>query len=197
MTNGIERVEEIRAATSPVAGEPGVRVDEQGRRYYSAAWLDECLAADELAARRVERHASLSAQEPPAWEPTDDQLWTHETLEPSPPAWGDEAGNVDARLVATLAAVAAAAVVVVLVWKFLVAGGVLYAAYRHLTRHSRRRRPRSSWSSLATSSAALFAAWNSRWLKPPTVTRNGRPLRVSVPARTGRDHVDEYGEIPF
>lgn len=112
------------------------------------------------------------------------------------PAWGGEAGNVDVRLVATVAAVAAAVLVVVLAWHYLVAGGVLYAAYRHLTRHSRRRRPKSSWSSLATSSAALFAAWNSRWLKPSTVTRNGRPLRVSVPASVGRQHVDEDG-IPF
>lgn len=130
---------------------------------------------DVLEARRAERLASLEGS--------------------SPPAWGDEAGNVDVRLVATLTAVAAAVLVVVLAWHYLVAGGVLYAAYRHLTRHTRRRRPKSSWSSLATSSAALFAAWNSRWLKPSTVTRNGRPLRVSVPASVGRQH-DEDG-IPF
>lgn len=114
----------------------------------------------------------------------------------SVPAWTGEAGNVDVRLVAIVAAVTAAALVVVLAWHYLLAGGVLYAAYRHLTRQTRRRRPKSSWASLSTSLAALYASWNSRGL----VRRNGRVLRVSVPAKAGLEHVDQYGpvdEIPF
>lgn len=176
MTNGIDKVQELKRTTRPVPGEPGVRVDDGGRRYYSAAWLDEALDADELAARRAERFASL--------EPT------------SPPVW-DEAGNVELRVAVALAAVVGIVLVVVLVWQYLVAGAVLVAAVRHLTRHTRRRRPKSSWASLGKTAAMMFAAWNSRWLKPSTVERNGRPLRVSIPAKAGRDHFDEYGEIPF
>lgn len=151
-----------------------------------ATAIDYRQAADELelgivdergwSARVVERSSSLAGS-------------------PSP-IWGGEAGNVDARLVATLTAVAAAVLVVVLAWHVLVAGGVLYAAYRHLTRHTRRRRPKSSWSSLGRTAALMFAAWNSRWLKTTVATPAGKPLRVSVPAAAGRDHVDEDG-IPY
>lgn len=191
MTYRIDKVQELKRTTRPVAGEPGVRVDEQGRRYYSAAWLDEALDGDELAARRAERFASLEAEQASTWEPAEESLWAHETIEP----W-DEAGNVELRVAVALAAVVGVVLVVVLVWQYLVAGAVLVAAARHLTRHTRRRRPKSSWSSLGKTAALMFAAWNSRWLKPSTVERNGRPLRVSVPAVVGREHVDEDG-IPF
>jgi len=69
--------------------------------------------------------------------------------------------------VVLLAGVAGATLLAVgLLWHYLLAAGVLYAAVRHLTRHTRRRRPKSSWSSLGRTVALMFAAWNSRWLKP-------------------------------
>lgn len=117
-----------------------------------------------------------------------------DTLEPAPaPVW-DEAGFVRVEvLIASVVTVLAAVAVAVWLWQYLVGAGVMYAAFRHLTRHTRRRRPRSSWSSLGRTAAMLYAAYNSRGL----VQRNGRPLRVSVPASAGRQHVDEYGEVPF
>lgn len=104
-----------------------------------------------------------------------------------------ELGSVDGRLVAGVALVAVSALLVVLFWQWLVGAGVMYGAYRHLTRGTRRRRPRSSWASNAKAVAALFAAWNTRGF----VQRNGRQLRVSVPAKAGAEHFD-YGEgVPF
>lgn len=70
---------------------------------------------------------------------------------------------------------------VYLLWPYLVGAGVLAVAWRVVgrdVRSSRRRRPRSSWSSLGRTAALMFAAWNSRWLKPTVQTR------VSVPAST-------------
>lgn len=106
----------------------------------------------------------------------------------------DEAGFVRPELLAAIVGMALlAGTLAFLLWHYIVGAGVLLLAVRHLRRHGRRRRPRSSWSSLGRTAAMLYASWNSRGL----VRRNGRPLRVSVPARAGREHVDEYGEIPF
>ena len=106
----------------------------------------------------------------------------------------DEAGSSRVELVVVGAAVLVlVAAAVAMFWHYLIGAGVVYAAWRMLRRDVRRRRPRSSWSSLGKTAAMMYAAWNSRGL----VHRNGRPLRVSVPARAGREHVDEYGEIPF
>jgi len=68
----------------------------------------------------------------------------------------------------------------VLLWKWLLLAGVARLAWRRL--YPGRRRPKSSWSSLGRTAAMLFAAWNSRWLKP-------QQLRASVPARAGAEHV--------
>ena len=37
-----DELEELRAATSPVAGRPGWRRDRDGRDWYSATWLERC-----------------------------------------------------------------------------------------------------------------------------------------------------------
>lgn len=103
------------------------------------------------------------------------------------PVW-DDAGTVDVRLLCGVAAVAALALVVWLVWPYLVGAGVIAAGWRVATRHTRRRRPRSSWSSLGRTAAMMYAAWNSRWLKGVS------PVRVSVP-RAATGPVDDRGRF--
>jgi hypothetical protein len=108
----------------------------------------------------------------------------------APATWGSgEAGAVELRLVAAAALVAVLVAVVVFAWPYLVGAGVMVAGWRVATRHTRRRRPRSSWSSLGRTAALMYAAWNSRWLR-------GSTLRASVPAAVGREHVDTDG-VPF
>lgn len=48
------------------------------------------------------------------------------------------------------------------------AGGML-RAFMH-KQLGVKRRPKSSWSSLGRTAALMFAAWNSRWLKPSAFT---------------------------
>lgn len=93
----------------------------------------------------------------------------------------DERGTVDVRVLATVAAVLAVALVVWLAWPYLVGVAVIAAGWRVATRHTRRKRPRSSWSSLGRTAALMYAAWNSRWLK-------GSTFKASVPARVGAGH---------
>lgn len=100
--------------------------------------------------------------------------------------WGifpasDEHGAVSVRLLCGVAGAAALALFVWAVWPYLVGLAVMVAGWRVATAHTRRRRPRSSWSSLGRTVAAMYAAWNSRWLKGG--------VRVSVPARAGREHL--------
>lgn len=76
-------------------------------------------------------------------------------------------------------------------WRWLLEGTVLIIAVRHLTRDRRRRRPKSSWSSLGRTGALMFAAWNSRWLAKGA---NGKPLRVTVPAAADGEPADP---VPF
>lgn len=86
------------------------------------------------------------------------------------------------RRVAIVALVVGALMLTVwLLWPYLVGGAALAVAWRVVGRDVRRgarRRPRSSWSSLGRTAALMFAAWNSRWLKPTS------PIRASIPART-------------
>jgi hypothetical protein len=129
---------------------------------------------DELAARRQERVDGLEGSRPPVW---------------------DEAGAVDVRLACGLAGVVALVLLVWLAWPYLVGAGVTFAGWRVATSHTRRRRPRSSWSSLGRTAAMMYAAWNSRWLK-------GSTFKASVPAAAGREHAPcgECGRdeaIPF
>jgi hypothetical protein len=87
---------------------------------------------------------------------------------------------------------AAALVTIWLVWPYIVSAGVLYVCWRVIRRDlpGYRRRPKSSWSSLGRTAALMFAAWNSRWLKPTL-------HKASVPGRAGAEHapatVDEPG----
>lgn len=84
---------------------------------------------------------------------------------------------------------------VYLLWPYLVAVGVLAAAWRVLRRDVRRRRPRSSWSSLGRTVALMYAAWNSRWLRQVT-----NPVRVSVPAAAdggASTPLPDDDDIPF
>jgi hypothetical protein len=105
---------------------------------------------------------------------------------PRSPVW-DEAGSVELRVGLVLAGVVAIAAAVWLLWPYIVGGAVAVIGWRVVTRHTRRRRPRSSWSSLGRTAAMMYAAWNSRWLK-------GSTLRASIPARAGRGHAcDECG----
>lgn len=111
-----------------------------------------------------------------------------------PPVWDDgQAGTVQLRLLCGVAALAVLAAAVWLLWPYLVGSVVLVAAWRVATRGMRRRRPRSSWSSLGRTAAAMYAAWNSRWLR--------QGVRVSAPARAGREHLcGECGRddtVPF
>jgi len=144
---------------------------------------DEHSMRVELLARRQELVDRLSPDPFESWyssDPCFDQL-------------DNQLGSVEPRLVALVVATAAALLAVVLFWHYLVGAVVIYGAFRHLTHGTRRRRPRSSWASNAKAVAAIYAAWNTRGF----VQRNGRQLRVSVPAKAGAEHFD-YGEgVPF
>lgn len=101
---------------------------------------------------------------------------------------------VTRRYLLAAAAVIVATVLVLLFWRYLVGAGVIVVGYRTVTRHIRRRRPRSSWSSLGRTASIMFAAWNSRWLKPTS------PVVAKVHAAAGAEHAPcgECGqEIPF
>lgn len=79
------------------------------------------------------------------------------------------------RLILAAAVTLTVAFIVWVLWPYIVGAAVTLAAWRVLRRDTRRRRPKSSWSSLGRTGATLFAAWNSRWLKGPL-------LKASVPA---------------
>jgi hypothetical protein len=98
------------------------------------------------------------------------------------------------QTVAAALALTLGVLLVALAWHLILLGLAGMWAYRVLARRAGvwRPRPKSSWSSLGRTAAMLYAAWNSRWLKP-NPPRNGRPLRVSVPRSAG---VDDDG-IPF
>ena len=63
---------------------------------------------------------------------------------------------------------------------------------RHLGVPARRRRPKSSWSSLGRTAAIMYAAWNSRWLKPPAHER----ASVKESAETSEVPPRPLGELP-
>lgn len=147
-------------------------------REAEAAAVGYRVAADELEAkeaREQERRDSLTGG--------------------SVPVWNDETGTVDVRLLCGVAGVAVLALVVWFAWPYIVGAGVTVAGYRIATRGTRRRRPRSSWSSLGRTAAMMYAAYNSRWLKGPLV-------KASIPAKAGREHAPcgECGQtdrVPF
>lgn len=79
---------------------------------------------------------------------------------------------IDRRLIVAAGLILVLAFVFVLIWPYLVAAGVLAVAWRVIgrdLRSARRRRPKSSWAALGKSAALMYAAWNSRWLKPALV----------------------------
>lgn len=62
--------------------------------------------------------------------------------------------------------------VVLLLWKLIVATAAL-AFVLNVCRHKlgfvkKNARPKSSWSTIGKTGAIMYAAWNSRWLKPGT-----------------------------
>lgn len=105
---------------------------------------------------------------------------------------------LERRLVVVAVVLAGAlGLTIYLLWPYLLACGVLAAAWKVLGRGTRRRRPRSSWSSLGRTGALMYGAWNTRFLKQVT-----NPVRVSVPksADGGSSNpiVDELEDvIPF
>lgn len=97
------------------------------------------------------------------------------------------------RLAFAAALAAVVAVSVWLLWSYLVGAGVLFLAWRILRRDlGHRPRPKSSWSSLGRTVSIMFAAWNSRWLKPG----RGPSFKLSLPASVDGPKVDEDG-IPY
>lgn len=83
------------------------------------------------------------------------------------------------------------ALAIIRFWPLFVTFAIFWGAKRLLWPGVRR--PRSSWAKLIESLALLVGALSAHRF----VTRNGRPLRVSVPAKAGRAHVDQYGEVPY
>lgn len=89
--------------------------------------------------------------------------------------------------------VAVGAALAWLFWAYLVGAGVLWLAWRMLRRDlGHRPRPKSSWSSLGRTVSIMYAAWNSRWLKPG----RGPNFKMSMPAKVDGPKVDEDG-IPY
>lgn len=97
-----------------------------------------------------------------------------------------EDGAISLTVIAAVAAAAVAVGAVVLYWHILVGLAVGAFAYRHLTRATRRRRPKSSWSQMGRTVAMMYGAWNTRWLKNTT-------FRASVPAAAGAGAMDVHG----
>lgn len=104
---------------------------------------------------------------------------------------------IDRRLIVAACLILVLAFVFVLIWPYLVAAGVLTVAWRIIARDlrkGRRRRPKSSWSSLGRTAALMYAAWNSRWLKPASV-------KASIPARADggdpKPDAEASDDIPF
>ncbi len=75
-----------------------------------------------------------------------------------------------------LVVVAVVVLLLVIYWHYLFGAVLLFLGGRGLATHYgwRRRRPKSSWSSLGRTAAMMFAAWNSRWLKPVDVKASVR-----------------------
>jgi hypothetical protein len=94
---------------------------------------------------------------------------------------GTVTSSLERRIVAGGLLLAGGLVALWLLWGYIVGAAVLFAAFRVLTRGTRSRRPKSSWSSLGRTAALMFAAWNSRWLKPSLV-------KASIPAKAGAEH---------
>lgn len=140
-----------------VDGEGGATLD------YLHAWplRVDALESEARKAEGFDRLARTLDGEPPVWVDGADRM-LEDVGRPSCDEWG----SVEPRVVAALAGVAVVALVLALLWRYAVGAAVVWAAWRHVTRGSRRRRPRSSWSSLGRTAALLYAAWNSRWLRP-------------------------------
>lgn len=90
---------------------------------------------------------------------------------------------------AILTTVATLTLAVVILWHYIIEALVGYTVIRLAWAWARKElgikhRPRTSWSSLGRTAALLFAAWNTRWIKPHTV-------RASVPAKAGSEHRPE------
>ena len=92
----------------------------------------------------------------------------------------DRGAQIALRVLFVVVLVVTLLVALLELWRWLLAAVVVCAAWRHLTRGMRRRRPKSSWSSLLRSAAVVYAAWNSRWLRPKGP---GAHIKVTVPKR--------------
>lgn len=90
-----------------------------------------------------------------------------------------------------LLALAAASILLVIYWRDVLAFVIGISALKIIAHKLglRSRRPKSSWSSLGRTGAMMFAAWNSRWLKPATV-------KASIPEK-GQPTVEDFAEVPF
>src|SRR5690348_8425739 len=100
------------------------------------------------------------------------------------------------------AALLAVVALVVVFWQTIVLAAVGFAGIRFAAARAGvvRRRPRSSFASNVKALALLYAAWNSRWLKPAQVAKVHARTEGTVTTPEGVVVVDRNGPsdpIPF
>lgn len=108
---------------------------------------------------------------------------------------------------AVLSLLALASLLIYLYWRVAVNALTLLlvgrVAWMYLThRLGIKRRPKSSWSSLGRTAAIMYAAWNSRWLKPSVkasipASADGEPKPAQYTDPFGGGIIATSEDIPF